>query len=70
MRATGRWDDEAEQAAADWCSAEIDRAVAGVAAVGAAEPALLFDNVYADEPPQLAAQRAELLRDLSEGARP
>jgi pyruvate dehydrogenase E1 component alpha subunit len=70
MRATGRWGDDAEQAAADWCGAEIDRAVAGVAAVGAAEPALLFDNVYADEPPQLAAQRAELLRHLSEEARP
>jgi len=64
MRATGRWDDDAEQQASAWCSAEIDRAVEGVAAAGPAEPSRLFDNVWAEEPPQLAAQRAELLRDL------
>jgi pyruvate dehydrogenase E1 component alpha subunit len=65
MRATGRWDDDAEQEASQWCSTEIDRAVAGVAAAGPAQPALLFDNVYADEPPQLAAQRAEVVQELS-----
>jgi hypothetical protein len=39
--------------------------VAGVAAAGPAEPALLFDNVYADEPAALTAQRAELENILS-----
>jgi hypothetical protein len=29
-----------------------------------ADPAMLFDNVWADEPPALAAQRAELLDSL------
>ena len=52
MRATGRWDDEADRGrAAAWCSAEIDRAVAEVAAVGppGQRPTrhLLFDNVCA-----------------------
>jgi hypothetical protein len=37
-----------------------------VAAVGPAAPELLFDNVYAEEPAGLAAQRAELLDDLEE----
>lgn len=64
MQATGRWDDDAEQQAAEWGNAQIDEAVAGVAAAGPAEPALLFDNVYATAPEQLAAQRAELTRDL------
>ena len=61
MRATGRWDDDAEDAAAAWCAAEIDRAVAEVAEVGPAEPALLFDNVWADDPPALSAQRVAML---------
>jgi pyruvate dehydrogenase E1 component alpha subunit len=66
MRATGRWDDDADAAAAAWCAAEIDRAVEQVAAVGPAAPELLFDNVYANEPAALAAQRAELLDGLRE----
>lgn len=64
MRATGRWDDAAEEQAVAWCAAEIDRAVAEVAAVGPADPALLFDNVWAAEPVGLAAQRAEMLEGL------
>jgi TPP-dependent pyruvate/acetoin dehydrogenase alpha subunit len=64
MRATGRWDDDAEAAASAWCTAAIDRAVAEVATAGAPPPEMLFDNVWADDPPGLAAQRAELLRDL------
>jgi pyruvate dehydrogenase E1 component alpha subunit len=64
MRATGRWDDAAEDEAAAWCSDEIDRAMSEVGAAGAADPAMLFDNVWADEPPALAAQRAELLDSL------
>ena len=68
MRATGRWDDAAEAEASAWCTDAIDRAVAEVAAAGAPSPEMLFDNVWADDPPGLAAQRAELLRDLSGGA--
>jgi len=69
MRATGRWNDEAEAEAEAWCVAEIDRAVAGVAAAGPADPALLFDNVWADDSPALAAQRAELLELLAGAVR-
>ena len=61
MRATGRWDDAAEQAAEEWCAAEIDRAIAEVADVGPADPALLFDNVWATDPPGLVAQRDSLV---------
>ena len=68
MRATGRWDDAAEAEASAWCTDAIDRAVAEVAAAGAPSPEMLFDNVWADDPPGLAAQRAELLRDLPGGA--
>jgi pyruvate dehydrogenase E1 component alpha subunit len=66
MRATGRWDDASDGEASAWCAAEIDRAVEQVAAVGPAAPELLFDNVYAEEPAALAAQRAELLDGLGE----
>jgi pyruvate dehydrogenase E1 component alpha subunit len=66
MRATGRWDDATEEAAAAWCTAEIDRAVAEIAAIGPPEAATLFDNVWAQDPPQLAAQRAELLAHLAD----
>lgn len=69
MRSTGRWDDDAEAEATAWCAAEIDRAVAAVADAGPADPVTLFDNVFAEEPPGLAAQRAELqtLLDTSRG---
>jgi len=69
MRSTGRWDDDAEAEATAWCAAEIDRAVAVVADAGPADPVTLFDNVFAEEPPGLAAQRAELqtLLDTSRG---
>jgi pyruvate dehydrogenase E1 component alpha subunit len=65
MRATGRWDDAAEDAAAAWCTEEIDRAVAEVAVVGPADPALLFDNVWAEDPPGLSAQRAATIEGRS-----
>jgi pyruvate dehydrogenase E1 component alpha subunit len=64
MRATGRWDDAAEELAERWCSEEIDRAVAEVAELGPARPEQLFDNVWDSESPALAAQRAELLEGL------
>jgi pyruvate dehydrogenase E1 component alpha subunit len=64
MRATGRWDDDAEAEATAWCAAEIERAVEQVAAVGPAAPELLLDNVYAEEPTALTAQRAELRQGL------
>jgi pyruvate dehydrogenase E1 component alpha subunit len=64
MRATGRWDDTAEDEATAWCAAEIERAVADVTAAGPADPALLFDNVWANEPAALAGQRAEMLEGL------
>lgn len=66
MRTTGRWSDADEEAAATWCAAEIERATADVAAAGPAAPELLFDNVWATDPPALAAQRAELLAHLAD----
>jgi pyruvate dehydrogenase E1 component alpha subunit len=66
MRATGRWDDAAEEQAARWCSDEIDRAVAEVAELGPARPEQLFDNVWDADPPSLAAQRAELRAALGD----
>ena len=61
MRATGRWDDEAEAATEQWCEEQIDAAVAGVNAVGPADPRLMFDNLYRDEPLTLQRQREEML---------
>ena len=58
---TSRWDVDAESDADQWCEAEIERAVQGVAAAGPADPSSMFENLYADEPPSLAAQRSEML---------
>ena len=72
MRATGRWDDDADDEASAWCAAEIDRAVEQVAAVGPAAPELLFDNVYAEEPAALRtapARRTSCVRQWLRGLR-
>lgn len=61
MRSTGRWDDAAEAATERWCEEQIDAAVQGVAAVGPADPRLMFDNLYEHEPVTLTRQRDEML---------
>ncbi len=65
LRATGRWDDEARELADKWAEAEVDRAVEGVAAAGPADPMMLFDNVYAEEPEALRRQRESLRAHLA-----
>jgi pyruvate dehydrogenase E1 component alpha subunit len=60
MRATGRWDDEAESLAEKWCEDEVERAATVAHDAGHPDPTDLFANVYADEPPQLRRQREEL----------
>ena len=40
--------------------------IAAAEALPAPDPALVFDTAYADPPPQLLAERAELLRLLAE----
>jgi pyruvate dehydrogenase E1 component alpha subunit len=69
LRATGRWDDDAQELADKWCEAEVDRAQEGIAAAGPPDPLSLFDNVYAEEPEALRRQRAAV-RELVEGREP
>ena len=59
MRATGRWDDDAEAERRRGARTAIDRAVAEVAAAGVPPPEMLFDNVWADDPPGLAARTSD-----------
>lgn len=65
MRATNRWDDEAEQLAEKWCETEIERAVDGVAEAGPPDPLAMMANVYADEPFTLRRQRDEFVEFLA-----
>jgi pyruvate dehydrogenase E1 component alpha subunit len=66
MRATKRWDDDADAAAAQWCDQRIEEGVDGVNQAGAADPHDLFRHLYQDEPETLRRQRAEFERFLGE----
>lgn len=66
MRATNRWDDDAETAAMEWCEQRIAEGVEGVNQAGPADPHDLFRHLYADEPLTLRRQRAEFERFLEE----
>lgn len=59
MTAEGLWDEEREQAAIAWVDERIEEAVVEFDAAGPADPAAMFEHVFADEPPRLARQRAE-----------
>lgn len=59
MTAEGLWDDERESAAIAWVDQRIEEAVIEFDAAGPADPAAMFEHVFADEPPRLARQRAE-----------
>jgi pyruvate dehydrogenase E1 component alpha subunit len=61
-------DELAEAARADALSA-MREGIAAAEALPAPDPALVFDTAYADPPPELAAERAELLRLLGEDGR-
>jgi pyruvate dehydrogenase E1 component alpha subunit len=57
LRATDRWDDEADALAVKWCDEEIDRAVEEFDATPRPRPGAFFDDVYATEPVRLRRQR-------------
>ena len=58
-------DELAESVRADALAA-MREGIAAAEALPAPDPALVFDTAYADPPPQLLAERAELLRLLAE----
>jgi len=66
LRATGRWDDDAEAECDAWCTAQIDAGVEGLNSAGDVDPHDLFRNLYAEEPVTLARQRKEFERFLEE----
>ena len=57
----------AEAAMREEIAADIQRDVETLDAMPPQSPAALFEHVYAEPTPQLAAQRAEFCRDLSLG---
>jgi pyruvate dehydrogenase E1 component alpha subunit len=66
LRATDRWDDEAEALAVKWCDGEIDRAVEEFDATPRPRLGAFFDDVYAQEPARLRRQRERFQADRDE----
>ena len=66
LRATSRWDDEADALAVKWCDGEIDRAVEEFDATPKPRHGAFFDDVYADEPQRLRRQRERFQADRAE----
>lgn len=67
LEARGLWDADREAEVQAEIAGEIDRALAAAHAVGPPGPEQLFEHVYADMPPRLAAQLAELRGNASGG---
>jgi pyruvate dehydrogenase E1 component alpha subunit len=67
LRATDRWDDEADALAVKWCDDEIDRAVEEFDATPKPRPGAFFDDVYAEPPERLKRQREQFLAERAEG---
>jgi pyruvate dehydrogenase E1 component alpha subunit len=65
LRRRGILTDELADAARADALAAMREGIAAAEALPAPDPALVFDTAYADPPPQLAAERAELLRLLA-----
>ena len=65
LRRRGILTDELAEAARTDALAAMREGIAAAEALPAPDPALVFDTAYADPPPQLAAERAELLRLLA-----
>jgi pyruvate dehydrogenase E1 component alpha subunit len=59
LTAEGMWDEAREEAAIAWIDERIEEAVVEFDAAGPADPAAMFDEVFAEEPPRLTRQRAE-----------
>jgi TPP-dependent pyruvate/acetoin dehydrogenase alpha subunit len=68
LRRRGVLTDELAEAARADALAAMREGITAAEALPAPDPALVFDTAYADPPAQLAAERAELLRLLAEGA--
>ena len=66
LRATDRWDDEADALAVKWCDGEIDRAVEEFDATPKPRHGAFFDDVYAQEPERLRRQRERFHADRAE----
>src|SRR4051795_7760965 len=66
LRRRGLLTDELAEAARADALAAMREGIAAAEALPAPDPALVFDTAYADPPPGLAAERAELLRILAE----
>jgi pyruvate dehydrogenase E1 component alpha subunit len=60
LKSLGMWDEKREAEMQASIEAEIDAAVAAATSYPGPEPSQVFENVYADLPPRLRAQRAEL----------
>ena len=65
LRRRGVLTDELAEAVRADALAAMREGIAAAEAMPAPDPALVFDNAYADPPPELAAERAELLRLLA-----
>ena len=65
LRRRGSLTDELAEAARADALAAMRAGIAAAEALPAPDPALVFDTAYADPPPELAAERAELLRLLA-----
>lgn len=60
------WDDKREQALVQELREEIDAALAKAEAAPLPAPRDVFENVYADPPPRIRRQRAELLGEVQD----
>ena len=67
LRRRGLLTDELAEAVRAEALAAMREGIAAAEALPAPDPALVFDTAYADPPPQLLAERAELLRLLAGG---
>lgn len=64
LTAEGLWDETTEAEAVAEIDARIEQATEDFDAAGTADPAAMFDHVFATEPPRLARQRAQYMADL------
>jgi pyruvate dehydrogenase E1 component alpha subunit len=69
LRRRGLLTDELAEAARGDALAAMREGIAAAEALPTPDPALVFDTAYADPPPELMAERAELLRLLAEEGR-
>jgi pyruvate dehydrogenase E1 component alpha subunit len=67
LRRTGVLSDAAEEQAREQALAAMREAIAEAEALPPPEPSLVFDTAYADPPPELVAERAELLELIARG---